>query len=135
MARRILVVDDDRLSRLLTQSLLEDLGFEVVVVNDGRGAVDAEADGDFDAIVMDCQMPNMDGFQATAAIRSHERGEGAAHTPIIGLSVRAMEGDDDVAIAKGMDAYITKPVNSRKVRSALQQVSLLADGAGQRRLR
>lgn len=125
MARRILVVDDDRLSRLLTQSLLEDLGFEVVVVQDGLAAVQAEAAGDYDAIIMDCQMPNMDGFQATEAIRRHEQSLGA-HTPIIGLSVRAMEGDQDVAIAKGMDVYITKPVSLRKVRSALQQVSALS---------
>ena len=69
MARQILIVDDERLSRLLTQSILEKLGFEVEVCDDGRGAVEGEATGDFDAVFMDCQMPHMDGVQATAAIR------------------------------------------------------------------
>ena len=125
MARRILVVDDERLSQFLTQAVLEKLGFEVEVVNDGHGAVEAEAAGDFDAIVMDCQMPRMDGFQATAEIRNRQVDTLSPRTPIIGLSARAMEGDNEVAIAKGMDAYITKPVSIRKMREALDHVSVL----------
>jgi len=62
MARQILIVDDERLSRFLTQSILEKLGFEVDHCADGRAAVEGEAMGDFDAIFMDCQMPVMDGF-------------------------------------------------------------------------
>jgi len=128
MVRRILIADDDRLSRLLTQNLFEKMGFEVVVVGDGRAAVQAEAREAFDAIIMDCQMPDLDGFQATAAIRRRQTDSRAASTPIIGLSVRAMDGDADLAIAKGMDAYMTKPVNRRKVEAALAQV--WADGVG-----
>jgi CheY-like chemotaxis protein len=120
--RRILVADDDRLSRLLTQNLFEKLGFEVVVVGGGQAAVDAATGGDFDAIIMDCQMPGVDGFQATAAIRRQQGERHQPSTPIIGLSVRAMEGDADVAIARGMNAYITKPVSVRKVSTALAQV-------------
>lgn len=120
--RRILVADDDRLSRLLTQNLFEKLGFEVVVVGGGQAAVDAASSGDFDAIIMDCQMPGVDGFQATAAIRRLQGERQRPSTPIIGLSARAMEGDADVAIAKGMDAYMTKPVSVRKVSTAFAQV-------------
>jgi CheY-like chemotaxis protein len=130
MARHILVVDDARVSRFLTQSVLERLGFEVVVVDDGREAVEADAAGDFDAIIMDCQMPHMDGFQATAAIRRREADSQSAITPIIGLSARDMEGDREVAIAKGMDAYITKPVNVHKLKDALEKLGLDADDNG-----
>ena len=128
MVRRILVADDDRLSRLLTQGLFEKLGFEVVVVGDGRAAVEATRTEDFDAIIMDCQMPNLDGFQATAAIRRQQAESDHPSTPIIGLSARAMEGDADVALSKGMDAYMTKPVSVRKVNAALALV--WSGGAG-----
>ena len=122
MARQVLVVDDERVSRLVTQTILEKLGYDVVVMDDGRGAADADASTYFDAIIMDCQMPHMDGFVATAAIRRRQAETGGARTPIIGLSARSMQGDDDVAIAQGMDAYITKPVTLPKVRAALEQV-------------
>lgn len=129
VSRRILVADDAGLSRLITQSILERLGFQVVVVEDGRKAVDAAAGG-FDAIIMDCQMPNMDGFKATAAIRQHEADSQRAITPIIGLSSRDMDGDAEVAIANGMNAYMTKPVSVRKVKDALEQVGVDADDNG-----
>lgn len=125
MMRRILVVDDDRLSRLTTQTVLERLGFRVDVLGDGSEAVEAEASGRFDAIVMDCQMPRLDGFKATAAIRRGEDETHRRHTPIIGLSARSMEGDDEVAIAKGMDAYITKPLSIHKMRAALDSVHVV----------
>lgn len=128
MARQVLIADDERLSRFLTQSILEKLGFEVEICDDGRGAVEGEATGDFDAIFMDCQMPHMDGFQATEAIRRHQVATRSPRTPIIGLSARAMDGDEQVALSKGMDAYITKPQNARKVRLALAQVGIEIDG-------
>jgi len=128
MARRILVVDDEKLSRLATQKILEKLGFQVLTADDGRGAVVAEAKGGIDVIIMDCQMPHMDGFQATATIRRREGAGDGDRTLIIGLSARDMEGDREMAIARGMDAYITKPVNVRKVQAALQEVGI--DGGG-----
>ena len=124
MTRTILVVEDDTLSRICTQGVLEKLGFHVVGVDDGREAVEAEATGDFDAIIMDCQMRHMDGFQATAAIRRRQADSQRARTPIIGLSARAMEGDEEVAIAKGMDAYITKPARPHKLQAALEQLGV-----------
>lgn len=122
MARRILVVDDERVSRLTTQTMLERLGFEVDVLDDGRGAADADETTHFDAIVMDCQMPYMDGFQATAEIRRRQAAVHGERTPIIGLSARAMEGDEEIALSKGMDAYVTKPVSVKKLQVALDKV-------------
>ena len=128
MARRVLIADDERLSRFLTQSILEKLGFQVMICDDGRGAVEGEATGDFEAIFMDCQMPHMDGFHATAAIRRQQAATRSPRTPIIGISARAMDGDEEVALSKGMDAYITKPQSVRKVRLALSQVGIEIDG-------
>ena len=125
MARQILLVDDDRVSRLLTQTVLERLGYEVTVLNDGRDAADAVTAGNFAAVVMDCQMPHMDVFQATAEIRRRESSSPGTHTPILGLSARDMRGDEEAALAKGMDAYVTKPVRGRKLEVALQ--ALLGD--------
>jgi CheY-like chemotaxis protein len=121
MAHRILLAEDDRLSRLSTQSILEKLGYEVEGVGDGREAVDAEAAGEFDAVIMDCQMPRMDGLQATAAIRRRQVAAHRARIPIIGLSARAMDGDRDAAIAKGMDVYFTKPYKVSALQAALEQ--------------
>ena len=120
MAYRILLAEDDRLSRLSTHLVLEKLGYEVEGVGDGREAVDAEATGQFDAVIMDCQMPRMDGFQATAAIRRRQVAADCARIPIIGLSARAMEGDSEVAIAKGMDVYLTKPYMVSSLQAALE---------------
>ncbi len=120
MARRILLIDDDRVSRLLIQSVLEQLGYEVTVLNDGRGAADAVTEGDFAAVVMDCQMPHMDGFEATAEIRRRESSSPGTHTPILGLSARDMRGDDEAAITKGMDANVTKPVRGHSLEAALK---------------
>ncbi len=121
MGRRILLAEDERLSRLSTQRVLETLGYQVVGVADGQEAVDAERTGDFDAVIMDCQMPHMDGFQATVAIREREVETRAARTPIIGLSGRAMDGDREAALAKGMDGYLTKPFSVPELKHALEQ--------------
>lgn len=123
---RILLIDDERLSRFTTQSALEKLGFEVVTLDDGRSAAEAEATGEYVAVIMDCQMPFVDGFQATAAIRRRQRGSDDRHTPIIGLSARTMTGDEGVALSKGMDVYLTKPVTARKLQAALDQVHVQA---------
>ena len=119
---RILLIDDERLSRFTTQSVLERLGFEVVTLDDGRSAAEAEATGDYAVIIMDCQMPFVDGFEATAAIRRHQQGSHGRRTPIIGLSARSMAGDEEVALSKGMDVYLTKPVSARKLQAALDRV-------------
>ena len=122
MRRRVLLIDDERVSRFTTQSVLERLGFDVETLDDGRGAAEAEATGQYVAVIMDCQMPFVDGFEATAAIRRHQRGSHGRRTPIIGLSARAMAGDEDDALSRGMDVYLTKPVSSRKLQAALEHI-------------
>lgn len=121
MAHRILLAEDDRLSRLSTLRILKKLGYEVEGVCDGLAAVDAEGTGQFDAVIMDCQMPRMDGFQATVEIRRRQVAADRARIPIIGLSARAMDGDSDAAIAKGMDAYLTKPYKLSTLQAVLEQ--------------
>src|SRR5688500_7169795 len=123
---RILLIDDERVSRFTTQSVLEKLGFDVETLDDGRSAAEAEATGRYAAVIMDCQMPFVDGFEATAAIRRHQRQSHGRRTPIIGLSARSMVGDEDVALSKGMDVYLTKPVNSRKLQAALDGLQVNA---------
>ena len=123
---RILLIDDERVSRFTTQSVLEKLGFEVETLDDGRSAAEAEATGQYVAVIMDCQMPFVDGFEATAAIRRQQRQSHGRRTPIIGLSARSMAGDEDVALSKGMDVYLTKPVSARKLQAALETVQVAA---------
>jgi CheY-like chemotaxis protein len=119
---KVLLVDDERLNRLVAVRTLERQGVFVVTADNGVEAVANAALERFDAIIMDCQMPTMDGFQATAAIRKREAHiETSPHTPIIGLSARAMDGDREAALAAGMDDYLTKPLRADELRSTLQR--------------
>jgi two-component system sensor histidine kinase/response regulator len=90
--------------------VLEKHGYHVTVAGDGRQALAALDRTHFDVVLMDVQMPEMDGFQATAAIRARERGNGT-HLPIIEMTAHAMQGDRERCIAAGMDSYISKPLN------------------------
>jgi CheY-like chemotaxis protein len=119
MAARILLAEDNKLNQIAMQSLLERLGYQVLSVAHGREAVEAYAAGDFDAVLMDCQMPEMDGFEATAHIRRQQAG--SAPIPIIGLSGRALPRGRDEAIGLGMDAYLIKPVSIQDLVSTLEQ--------------
>jgi CheY-like chemotaxis protein len=121
MGPRILLAEDHRMNQIATQALLESLGYQVLAVADGAEAVQAYAEGYFDLIIMDCQMPGMDGYQATAQIRRLQAERACARTPIIGLSGRCLSGDRDAAIAQGMDAYVTKPPSIRLLTSVLQE--------------
>ena len=121
MAPRILLADDHKMNRLATQALLESLGYQVLAVGDGIEAVDAYARDHFDLILMDCQMPGMDGYEATEQIRRYQVESTCTRTPIIGLSGRSLSSDRDAAIAKGMDAYLTKPPSIKLLASVLEQ--------------
>jgi len=126
MAARILLAEDNKMNRIAMHSLLEKLGYQVLSVAHGREAVEAYAAGDFDAVLMDCQMPEMDGFEATAHIRRQQ--VGSAPIPIIGLSGRALPHDRDEAIGQGMDAYLIKPVSIEDLVSTLEQWTSGEDG-------
>jgi CheY-like chemotaxis protein len=109
------------MNRLATQALLESLGYQVFAVSDGAEAVEAYTRGSFDLVLMDCQMPGVDGYEATAQIRRYQAESTCTRTPIIGLSGRALSSDQDVALARGMDAYLTKPPSIKLLASVLEQ--------------
>jgi two-component system sensor histidine kinase/response regulator len=106
---RVLVAEDNPTNQKLIETLLRQRGHQVTMVADGRGAVDRAADGSFDVILMDVQMPEMSGLEATAEIRGRERASGG-HVPIVALTASAMAGDREECLACGMDGYISKPL-------------------------
>lgn len=105
----VLVVEDIRLNMKVMGFMVEDLGYPVVTVRNGRSAVEAVKDSRFGLILMDLLLPVMDGYEATRAIRRLEEGTGR-HTPIVAVTADAMPGTRGACIAAGMDGYISKPV-------------------------
>jgi two-component system, sensor histidine kinase and response regulator len=119
VAGRLLLVEDNKVNQLVGSKVLENLGYSFTIANNGLEAVDAYRSGTYDAVLMDCQMPEMDGYEATAAIR---RIEGSARrTPIIAMTAAAMEGDRERCMAAGMDDFITKPVRLEAVSTVLKR--------------
>jgi CheY-like chemotaxis protein len=111
---RILLAEDNPVNQKLALRVLEKRGFEVTVVGDGRAAIDVLAKATFDVVLMDVQMPEMDGFQATAAIRNQEKSTGA-HIPIVAMTAHALKGDQERCLAAGMDAYVSKPIRTAEL--------------------
>lgn len=109
---RILLAEDNRINQVVAAGVLSKLGFQLDIVDDGGAAVLASAKEEYDAVLMDVMMPGVDGYQATALIREHERANGLDAVPIIGLSARAMDGDREIALDAGMNDYITKPLRT-----------------------
>jgi PAS domain S-box-containing protein len=106
---RVLLAEDNDVNARMTAALIEKLGHHVEVVTDGQKAVDGVLAGGFDLVLMDVQMPVLDGLQATRFIRQAERGQ-STHVPIVALTANAMRGDDLLCLSAGMDAYLPKPV-------------------------
>jgi CheY-like chemotaxis protein len=109
---RILLAEDSVINQRLAVGLLKNHGHSVTVANTGKEAIDALDEGSFDLVLMDVQMPEMDGFQATKVIREAEKASGA-HVPIIAMTAHAMKGDRERCLGSGMDDYISKPIRSQ----------------------
>jgi CheY-like chemotaxis protein len=123
---RVLLAEDNAVNCALTLRILSKRGHSVVVVHNGQQALDALETQAFDVILMDVQMPEMDGFEATAAIRATEAVTGT-HIPIVAMTAHAMTGDRERCLAAGMDAYLSKPVQAEEL---LKMTESLAVGSG-----
>jgi CheY-like chemotaxis protein len=115
---RILLAEDNKINQLVALRLLEKHGHTVSVAGSGHEAVNLLDRQDFDLVLMDVQMPEMDGFEATAAIRAKEKGTGR-HIPIIAMTAHAMKGDEERCLQAGMDRYVSKPVAPGALFSAI----------------
>jgi two-component system, sensor histidine kinase and response regulator len=126
---RILVAEDNVVNQRVALRILEKEGHTVVIAGNGREALKALGERTFDLILMDVQMPEMGGFEATAAIRKGER-HGHRHIPIIAMTAHAMIGDKELCLAAGMDDYISKPVRARLLIDIVEKYAYQAEPAG-----
>jgi CheY-like chemotaxis protein/HPt (histidine-containing phosphotransfer) domain-containing protein len=116
---RVLVAEDNEVGQIVAVRTLEKLGYQPTLVGTGREAVEAGLRGEYAAVLMDCQMPELDGFEATARIRA---GQGPGRrTPIIALTAGALAGERERCLAAGMDDYLSKPVDPEQLRRVLQR--------------
>jgi CheY-like chemotaxis protein/HPt (histidine-containing phosphotransfer) domain-containing protein len=118
---QILLAEDNAVNQQLAVRLLEKRGHTVTVASNGNEALALLKGSRFDVVLMDVQMPKMDGFQATAAIRKEEESTGG-HLPIIAMTAHAMEGDRDRCLAAGMDGYVPKPIKVEELVEAIENL-------------
>jgi two-component system sensor histidine kinase/response regulator len=118
---RVLVAEDNPVNQEVAVGMLERAGHTAVVVSQGREALAALGRERFDVVLMDVQMPELDGLETTAAIREREREEGG-HLPIVAVTAHAMKGDVGRCLAAGMDAYVAKPLRSAELLAAIESV-------------
>jgi PAS domain S-box-containing protein len=128
-ALRVLLAEDNPVNQKLAVRLLEKQGHAVVLASNGCEAVDMVQRQPFDLVLMDVQMPEMDGFEATAAIRAREKDTGR-HIPILAMTAYAMKGDRERCLAAGMDAYVSKPIQPRELWQTIDQLVPAAEDAG-----
>ncbi len=121
---KVLLVEDGRVNQLVATRMLEDRGHTVTVTSNGREAFEALAEEAFDVVIMDVHMPEINGFEATAAIREQER-ETGGHLPIIAMTANAMKGDRERCLAAGMDEYLAKPVRSADLYRAVESFTTI----------
>jgi len=114
---KVLLAEDNIVNQKVATALLDNLGCEVVLAENWERAVECVRKENFDLILMDCQMPKMDGFEATRII--HNLNTDAAKIPIIALTANAMKGDREACLAAGMQGYISKPLNRRELVNTL----------------
>ena len=118
-ALEVLLAEDNAVNQRLATRLLEKRGHRVTVVSNGREAVELLERSSFDLVLMDVQMPLLDGIAATTLIREREKGTGA-HQPIVALTAYAVNGDQERCLAAGMDGYLAKPIRPEELDALLQ---------------
>ena len=120
---RCLLAEDNEVNQILAMALLEERGHTVALAQDGRQALELYQQGGFDVIIMDVQMPELDGYEVTAEIRRREEAGALARIPILALTAHAMAGDRERCVEAGMDGYVSKPINRSELFAALQAVT------------
>ncbi|MBC8329904.1 MAG: response regulator [Planctomycetes bacterium] len=120
---RVLLVEDNLVNQKVGTKLLAKMGCEVSVAENGRKGLERLHEGGFDLVLMDCQMPEMDGYQATRELRRREAGR--EHLPVVAMTAHAMRGDREKCLEAGMDDYVTKPVQVDELRAAIDRVRRL----------
>jgi CheY-like chemotaxis protein/HPt (histidine-containing phosphotransfer) domain-containing protein len=119
-ARRVLLAEDNPVNVEVAKAMLESLGLDAHCARNGEEALQLVRGGDYDAVLMDCQMPVMDGFAATSAIRHEEREAGRARTlPVIAITANALQGDREACLAAGMDDYLSKPFTQQQLAAVI----------------
>lgn len=123
---RLLVADDNETNRRVLTAILQPIGALVTLAVDGAEAVEAAAKSQFDLILMDIRMPNMDGLEATRRIRADEARRAGRRTPILAVTASALEYEHDEYLAAGLDAIFPKPINTRRLLAAIDDVARIA---------
>lgn len=121
---RILLAEDEKINQLAMRMLLKQAGFETETADNGRQVLDLLAEREFDCVLMDIQMPNMDGLEATRAIRSGSVSESATSIPVFALTAHAMESDRNECLNAGMTDFLTKPVVIEDVQRMLRKYGI-----------
>lgn len=117
---RVLIAEDNRVNQEVARAMLRSLGLEIAIAEDGEAALALAERDTFDVILMDCQMPKIDGFEATAALRRREA-TGGRRVPVVALTANAMEGDRERCLAAGMDDYLGKPYTRAQLEQVLRR--------------
>jgi two-component system, sensor histidine kinase and response regulator len=121
---RILLAEDNKINQIVGVKQLKKLGYDVAVANDGLEAVAAWQREKYDVILLDCQMPEMDGYEAARKIRGLEAEQNLPPTPIIAMTAHVMQGTRELCLAAGMDDYISKPVDKAELKNALEKAAI-----------
>ena len=116
---RVLVAEDSHVNQVVVVALLKKLGYTAAIAENGQEAVEICTHDEFAAVLMDCQMPKLDGYDATREIRKRE--SGGRHIPIIAVTAHAMSTDGDACLDAGMDDYVTKPLRNGELEAALSR--------------
>jgi Amt family ammonium transporter len=125
----LLVAEDNEMNQFVTQELLRRAGCTCEIVVDGEKAIAAVRTGKYDAVLMDCQMPVMDGLEAARRIREYEEEEGQRRLPMVALTAEAISGDREKCLAAGMDGYVTKPIHAEELFTTILSVLRLSSSA------